>query len=87
MPTKQKDPKEKLQKIPHIQAKDRRQKIFEDNRSKKKAPREDTEKEREDLNLKELAKLVKELSTALREYERITNQEIENIKKIIEKRS
>ena len=31
--------------------------------------------------------MVKELSTALREYERITNQEIDNIKKIIEKRS
>ena len=87
MPTKLKDPREKLQEIPHNQAKDRRQKIFEENRSKKKAPREDIKKEREDLNLKELAKMVKELSTALREYERITNQEIDNIKKIIEKRS
>ena len=31
--------------------------------------------------------MVKELSTAPREYERIINQEIENIKKLIEKRS
>ena len=87
MQTKLKDPREKLQEIPHIQAKGRRQKIFEENRSKKKAPTEDIKKERKDLNLKELAKLVKELSSALREYERITNQEIDNIKKIIEKRS
>ena len=87
MPTKLKKQREKLQEIPHIQAKYKLQKIFEENRSKKKAPREDIEKEREDLNLKELAKLVKELSTALREYEKFTNQEIDNIKKIIEKRS
>ena len=36
MSTKQKDPREKLQEIQHIQAKDKRQKIFEENRSKKK---------------------------------------------------
>ena len=31
--------------------------------------------------------MIKELSTAMWEYQRTTNQEIENIKKIVEKRS
>ena len=40
---KLKDPRERLQEIPLNQAKERRQKLIEENRLKKKAPRDEEE--------------------------------------------
>ena len=72
-----KDPKTKLQELPLKQAKERRQNTIKEKRIM-------NQEEDKMSDPKQLVKLIKELRGILESYMNTTNQEIENIKKIIE---
>ena len=72
-----KDPKTKLQELPLKQAKERRQNVIKEKRIV-------NQEEDKMSDPKQIVKLIKELRGILESYMNTTNQEIENIKKIIE---
>ena len=76
------DPRDRLRELPLKQAKDRRQSIFEENRSKKKE--ENKKMQIENKNPLQLKDMLKEITQALNTFMESTNKEIENIKRIIE---
>ena len=78
------DPKIARQELPLKQAKDRRQKLIQENRSDRLEENKKV-KEKPELNdPKQLSKMIKELTQALNNYMSITTQEIDNIKRIVE---
>ena len=76
------DPRQRLIEIPINAAKERRQKIFNENREKR------TKEEiiPNNTDNKQLVEMMKNLTKALREYENATNKELENIMRVIELR-
>ena len=74
----------KLQEIPIEQAKERRLKILEENRRKRKNIARRKNKHSGKPQDHEQGKMFIELKTAIDEYVKVTNQEINNINKIIE---
>ena len=78
------DPRIARQELPLKQAKDRRQKLIQENRSDRLEENKKV-KEKPELNdPKQLSKMIKELTQALNNYISITTQEIDNIKRIVE---
>ena len=78
-----KDAKPRLQEIPHIQAKERRQKKINENREKRINEENKNELE-SSQNRTGLIKMIKEIRQLLEDHMRATELEIENIKKMID---
>ena len=76
------DPRQRLIEIPINAAKERRQKIFNENREK----RTKVEIIPNNTDNKQLVEMMKNLTKTLREYENATNKELENIMRVIELR-
>ena len=74
------DPRERLRELPLQQAKDRRQSIIEQNRSKKKDPKTQVDSK----TPIQLQSMIKEITQALNCFMETTNKEIENIKRVVD---
>ena len=79
------DPRIALKEIPLNKAKERRQKIIQENREARKEKEwKETTTTEEDKDAKQITKMIKELTLVLKSYMENTSKEIENIKTIIE---
>ena len=78
-----KDAKERLSMLPTTMASDRRQRIFQENRSKKMESKNKSDKQTEN-NPRNLTTMIKEITEALNQFKEVTNKEVENIKRIVE---
>ena len=74
------DPRERLRELLLQQAKDRRQSIIEQNRSKKKDPKTQVDPK----TPIQLQIMIKEITQALNCFMETTNKEIENIKRVVD---
>ena len=77
------DPRLARQELPLNQAKERRQKLFQENRSAKKENMKKEQSITEIKDSKHISMMIKELTQVLNNYMAITTQEIDNLKKII----
>ena len=78
------DPKTARQELPLKQAKDRRQKLIQENRYDKIEENKKTKEKQELRDPKQLSIMIKELTQALNNYMSVTTQEIDNIRRIVE---
>ena len=77
------DPRLARQELPLNQAKERRQKLFQQNRSAKKENMKKEQSITEIKDAKHISMMIKELTQVLNNYMALTTQEIDNLKKII----
>ena len=80
----QKDPREKCQEIPVKKASERRQKLIKDNRKDKISEIKIQQEERDQSDPKQITKMIKQLNQTMNDFMESTNNEIENIKEILE---